>query len=193
MTNAAAPAKRAIGSARVGVAAVGLLVVWLVFGVYVLHTRMPTTALTLPAEGQLKPVMALFVPEGWAFFTKSPRDDRLLSFVRNGDGEWTYINRGPNAESRNWFGINRTSRAQGPEIGGLMSLLRASAWQSCTGDPRPCLEKSQVAFSGRNRSPTATLCGTVGIVLQQPLPWAWYDARDQIQLPSRVAKLEVTC
>jgi len=191
--DAAAPARRVIGSARVGAAAVGLLVVWLVFGVYVLHTRMPTTALTLPAEGQLKPVMVLFVPEGWAFFTKSPRDDRLLPFARSEGGEWAYINRGPNAELRNWLGINRSSRAQGPEMGGLMSQLRAAAWQSCRGDPRRCLEEASVAFTGRNPSPTATLCGTVGIVLQEPLPWAWYGAGDRIQLPSRVTKLEVAC
>jgi len=189
----ATPTKRAIGSARVGAVVVGLSVLWLTFGIYVVHTRMPTTALTLPAESQLKLVMVLFVPEGWAFFTKSPRDDRLLAFVRNADGEWTDANRGPNAEARNWFGIDRTSRAQGPEIGLLISRVPGKAWQPCAGDPKPCLDSSAVAFTGQSPSPTPTLCGSVGIALQEPLPWAWYGARDQVRLPSRIAKLEIRC
>jgi antimicrobial peptide system SdpA family protein len=193
MTGRDAPTLRATGSAGVGVLAIVLVGFWLLFGTYVVHTRMPRTALTLPGENALKPLMILFVPEGWAFFTKDPRDERYLSFVRGSDGRWAFIDRGPNAEPRNWFGLNRLARAQGPEIGVLVSRVPAPAWQDCNIEPTQCLDRSPVAYRGATPSPIPALCGSVGIVVQRPLPWAWFSAREEVVLPSRVARLEISC
>jgi len=190
---ATTPNSRVSGSPRLGVVALVLTFAWLTLAAYVVHTRMPTTAVSLPGEAALKPMMNLFMPEGWAFFTKSPRDERLLPFVRTSNGSWIYANRGPNAEARNLFGISRSSRAQGPEMGLLISKVPVSAWRNCAGDAKPCLDSSPVAFAGQSPSATPVLCGTVGLVLQEPLPWAWFAARDRVNLPSRVARLEIRC
>jgi antimicrobial peptide system SdpA family protein len=172
---------------------VALALAWVVIGIYAVHSRFPTNTLELPLESSLSPVLVAVIPEGWAFFTRSPREDRVMPFVRDLSGRWVYSHAGPHSEPRNAFGLNRASRAQGVELGLLMAQIPATHWGECSEQPVACLEHASTAIPLRNESPSPTLCGAVGIARQEPLPWAWIDARDEVTMPTRTARLDVTC
>lgn len=176
-----------------GIVAAVLAVGWSVLGLYVAHTQMPPNALELPFEEQVRPIARILAPEGWNFFTRNPREERALPFTRRADGAWVSAHAGPHAQPRYAFGLNRVSRAQGVEIGLLLGGISNSAWETCQGTISMCLASAGPPLHLRNVSPAATLCGDVGLALQEPLPWAWIESRDEVTMPSRFARLEVTC
>ncbi len=57
-------------------------------------------------------------PQGWGFFSKSPKEEYLNVYKSNGDPSVQW----PNMKLSNLFGINRAGRAQGTEIGLIFRL-----------------------------------------------------------------------
>lgn len=176
-----------------GIVAALLAVGWSVLGLYVAHSQMPPNALELPFEAQVRPLARILAPEGWNFFTRNPREERALPFMRHADGTWASAHAGPHAQARYAFGLNRVSRAQGVEIGLLLGGIPSSAWEACQESISTCLASGGPVMHLRNVSPAPTLCGDVGLALEEPLPWAWIESRDEVTMPSRVARLDVTC
>lgn len=100
-----------------------VLLVGSVLGLFVLysvHAALPPNVLELPLERSVEP--RKWAPQGWAFFTRNPREPRVLPFVAE-SGTWRSANLGPHAQARYAFGLDRKSRAQGVEVGLLMGGL----------------------------------------------------------------------
>lgn len=177
--------------ARLGALALAMIVGSLLVCVYAVHAQMPVNAVTLPHEDTLRPSVRLVLPQGWSFFTRSPREADFVAFSRGADGRWRSSLRAPHAEPRNAFGLARASRAQGVEVGLLTGLLRDTDWQDCRGDPAGCLDRADPVRAA-NPALLKTLCGDVGLVQRPPVPWAWSRAGD-VTMPSVVARLELSC
>lgn len=177
---------------RLGAVLAAIIAVWALVGAYAVHTNMPTNAIKLPLQTGLKRDVQRILPQAWAFFTKSPRDDAYVPYLPSGGGAWASAEVWPHAEPRNAFGFNRRSRAQGVEVGLLQGDLTEAAWKDCTGHPTGCFEALE-PVPARNRSPEPTLCGTVGIAREVEVPWAWARRGSATVMPSKVVKLDVTC
>jgi antimicrobial peptide system SdpA family protein len=169
-----------------------LIVTALVVSSYAVHAPMPANAVSLPYESSMRSWVRQLLPEGWAFFTRSPREADVAPVIRTGHGRWRDALLGPHAEPRNAFGFARRSRAQGVELGMLSGSLRKDAWTDCRGPVDACLERA-TAVGVANTAPAPTLCGAVGLVSRPPVPWAWSRSSREITMPARVARLEVSC
>jgi antimicrobial peptide system SdpA family protein len=177
---------------RLGAFALALGSFWLVLGTYAVHSALPPNPIELPLEKWAH--VPFWAPQGWALFTRNPRQEDLLLFVGTGDREWISASMTPHARPSNAFGLNRASRAQRVEADLLVANLSQAAWQPCEEDPASCLARAPLAASVRNPSPSPTLCGPVGVALQGPAPWVtWRASPNAITMPSRVAKLDVGC
>ena len=177
---------------HLGTTLVALAAFWMVAGGAVLWTSMPTVAVDRldrpPGSGGH--VLRQVVPEGWAFFTKSPRSARQRLFVRRGE-RWEPTGAGG---ARAIGGLSRAPRAQGVELGLLLADVGPDAWAECEGDSvEACLDATAPAEPVANVLPSPTLCGTLGIVSQKPVPWAWRSMADRVDMPSSTLRLEVTC
>jgi len=135
--------------------------------------------------------MIAFFPQGWAFFTRDPREavDRAY---RPGAPlvPLLYANSSP----RNLLGLGRGARTLNVELAALLHELPASAWQSCDAPLERCVEAragGRVAIV--NRFPEPRICGDVVVERQPPVPWAWGRAIDETHMPSKVARLDVRC
>jgi antimicrobial peptide system SdpA family protein len=164
---------------------------WSILIMYIVHSALPFNPIHLPLEGALR--VRYFAPEGWAFFTRDPREERFKAFVRTRDGVWSDALTSPHSRAANLFGLNRRSTAQGIEIGLLLTEIPEKAWQGCRGEISDCLPALAVSNSIQNVSPQPTLCGDVGISAQKPVPWAWSRSRTKIIMPSRLLRLKVLC
>lgn len=172
--------------ARFGIGVLALLAVALV---YVAHASIPETALRLPFESRA--VTRQLVPEGWAFFTRDPREPDIRAYALE-DASWTQIDQSYHGGA---LGFDRSSRHQSREVGYLLQgLPPADDWPQCTEALAGCLER----HSNRERRiisnefpGTRRLCGTVAIVLADPPPWAW--AGLEVSSSSSVQLLEVEC
>jgi antimicrobial peptide system SdpA family protein len=160
-----------------------------VFSAYSVHAAMPTNPIVLPLEERLQ--VRAWAPQGWNFFTRNAREDRTLVFSHDAKGWSNVMSR--NADAKNRFGIDRKGRAQGAELGILLGAIPKDRWTACSVSPTACLSDAEGAFRLRNTSPSPTMCGTIGIVMQPPVPWAWSTAAERVTMPSKVVRLEVQC
>ncbi|MFC4535921.1 SdpA family antimicrobial peptide system protein [Sphaerisporangium dianthi] len=177
-----------------GKAAVALGLIWGVIVVYVVVGQLPGAALQLPGQRGVSEVARLVAPQGWAFFTKTARDERHTWWRPDADGTWRPTSLGPHAEPRNLWGLDRISRAEGVETGLVLEAVSGHHWRDCPdGAVDGCLSRSATAVHVRNPSPGPVLCGTLGLSRQKPLPWAWAGAADRTRMPATVVRVEVTC
>jgi antimicrobial peptide system SdpA family protein len=181
---------RRAGATLLGVVTVALSLGWTLLFVYGATLALPFNPVRLPGVDQLQ--TRVWFPQGWGFFTRDPREEDIAVHVRDAAGAWRPAGIGPNSRPRYVLGLDRAPRAQGVELGLLMAELPTKAWQPCPhADAGPCLEALPVAATVTNPTPGPSLCGTVGVVLRPPVPWAW--ARSRQWMPARVARLEVRC
>jgi antimicrobial peptide system SdpA family protein len=173
-----------------GICALALLFFWLALSAYVVHGALPANALHLPFEDEFR--LQHFLPQGWAFFTRNPRYPTLSAYTRGADGAWHPVPR----QKRMWphfLNFSRRWKLTGVEIGLTLYELPAIEWQPCQHNPFHCLDQAPESGPITNVRQSPVLCGEVGLVKQEPLPWAWSQAPDETEMPSEVIRAHVAC
>jgi sporulation delaying protein A len=131
-------------------------------------------------------------PEGWAFFTRSPREPADVVYSEAG-GRLTRLSF-PNTSGRNLFGLSRSARAFDAELTALLAPVLTSTWRDCEGDPAGCASRlAPRPLELVNWSTTRYICGDVVVVRSAPVPWAWRRSRDRVHMDSKVLRLRVDC
>lgn len=163
-----------------------------VLGIYLVHARLPSSALRLVGEHELG--VARFLPQGWKFFTKSPRDPEIAVFTRDEAGEWDQVNDETITSSGSFLWLDRSVRARGVEMALLVHDVPATAWRmGCRGPDVECLDGLAPAMEVESVSPAPTMCGTVGFVSRPPVPWMWARSGAAHRMPAMAVVLRVRC
>ncbi|MFG3085621.1 SdpA family antimicrobial peptide system protein [Streptomyces parvulus] len=166
---------------------------WLVPVLYVAQTHLPDNALDLPGQDTAAATVNRVAPQGWSFFTKSPRESELQPYVQRA-GAWEEQLLAPHGAPHNVFGLDRRSRSQGIEMALLLADAEQLHWTKCDRDLAACLERAEGKTSALvNRTPEPTLCGRVALVEQKPVPFAWRKIMNGTHTPDRLTVLDVTC
>jgi antimicrobial peptide system SdpA family protein len=182
-------ASHSIGGRNLWRFVLAFAVTWVFWGaavLFVLDASLPYNPIRLPISGQQ---VHAWLPEGWGFFTRDPREPDLYVY-RNSHNRWETASLGPHSQPRHIFGLSRSSRAQGVELGLLLHRTPHTKWAECRGDPVLCLMAAPTV-TVQNPSSSPTLCNELGVILQPPVPWAW--SAHKIRMPSKVIRLEVSC
>jgi antimicrobial peptide system SdpA family protein len=173
---------------RLGQFVVGLGLLALALAALAIYGAIPPTAVQLPPAAAT--AGQLLMPQGWAFFTANPQEIYPQAFVPDGDGSWRDENRSL-AEPADLFGLNRSLRAMPTEVALLLQNVPARSWHACDAQPARCLSAVSVGRREANPSALDDLCGDVGFVRQQVLPWPWRNTGTV--MPSLVVRVEVSC
>jgi len=159
---------------------------------YVALLQVPKTALELPLQNSSSTqVLTQVAPQGWAFFTKSPRSETIQVFVRDGtsvENAWST----PMSSPRNWFGLDRLPRAQGTEYATLLATQTEESWSTCTTLDL-CTDSKLAAHPVANPVPSPTLCGDIYAIGYGATPWAWREFDYEPRQPERTLRMSVTC
>ncbi len=163
-----------------------------VVATYSLHASMPPGPLALPFEDKVQ--AGLFLPQGWAFFTKTPRTPEVfvLDLAQGGDRPLYPVKFSHSSPA----GLFREARSVGPEVGLLLDRLPATAWSDCDRPVGLCLAERAVAVQPtvvKNTSLRRTVCGQVGFAQRQRVPWALRQQAVPRDMPSVVAVADVRC
>lgn len=158
---------------------------------YSLHAALPPNTVTLPIEQAVN--ARVWAPQAWKFFTRNPREPRLLLYAQGTDFTWRLASLAPLAQRQYMFGWGRRSRAQGVEAGLLEHEVSPKDWSDCKVQPAVCLNHLEIKAKVTNISPRPSLCGQIGLIRQEPVPWAWAAARATVSMPSKAVRLEVAC
>ncbi|MEU3354414.1 SdpA family antimicrobial peptide system protein [Streptomyces sp. NPDC037389] len=171
-----------------------VVIAWSVAVLYVAQVHVPKNVLSLPGQKQVRATVANVAPQGWAFFTKSPRDVEVLPYRQAADGGWASLALTPHSSPRNAFGLDRASRSQGIEISLLLNLAEKKEWKECEEKSlADCLANARSSRKVKNPSPEPTVCGRVALVQEKPVPWAWRNLVDERATPERYLAMDVTC
>ena len=133
-------------------------------------------------------------PEGWAFFTRDPREPVVVVHAPAGGGGWRALELA-NFQRANLFGLRRTSRLVTTEVTELLREVSPEDWIPCRAPVAECLEESlpPVHTAERSSPLLPALCGPLAIQVRERVPWAWSGSRDRIQMPAKVVRLDVRC
>ncbi|WP_157796308.1 SdpA family antimicrobial peptide system protein [Bacillus xiapuensis] len=144
---------------------------------------------TLNIDKELKGVINEVLPQGWGFFSKSPREPDLnaVPLEEQEALQW------PNNSLSNYLGISREGRAQGIELGSIIGAIDEESYQNCENDVYSCFKTTETAINIENTNKNPSICGKWGVVNQEPVPWAWGDQLDSIIMPSTIVKVDVEC
>lgn len=148
---------------------------------------MPSSALVLPFYENAKQVGPVLWPQGWAFFTKSPRIPELTAMrmptsTITGEQKLESLTYGPNAQAKWLFGADRTSRIQEFEYDLLNSASSHISWYECKGRvDLNCVNELTLTSTIStvtviNDSPIASLCGELLLVRFGITAWAYINA-----------------
>jgi len=132
------------------------------------------------------------LPQGWAFFSKSPRGDVVVPYTRLDGADWENAARGPNVQPRWLFGLNRSSRLTEFDLQLALEDVDDADWHECDRSltDEECLA-SLDALPVQSAGFASRLCGEVGVVARPPVPWAFRHTTDR--LDGRAVRLTVEC
>lgn len=167
-----------------------LALLWAAAIVPVLIGSLPDSPLR-PSMAFRRDVIAI-APQGWAFFTRDPREPVDRVYARRG-AEWVQVTY-TNSSRRNWLGLKRDARALNVELASLLTEVDEAQWRDCPGRLEGCLRERDVpAVAVVNRSRTRALCGDILVERRPPAPWAWSRAKRPVLLDSRIARIDARC
>lgn len=135
--------------------------------------------------------VAILLPQGWSFFTRNAREERILVY-ESANKEWRLLSV-TNAQTGHWLGIKRTSSLISVELTAIIAQVPDTAWREIHGAVEPGTSVGAPATTVMNPGIAHTLCGRFLLRKQPPLPWAWAGSAQIMELPSRIAEVDVKC
>lgn len=172
-----------------------LLLTSSILGVLVLYVGRATidyNIVELPAERHIGPVVSELAPQGWSFFTKSPREPDIRFVAREGDGAGDPGVKvlTPHSRAENLFGWNRASRAQVAELALVVGELEDSDWMSCESGQCGAMERPVPVD---NKEPVPSLCGLLTLQYVEPVAWAYRDFVDSTYQVTNQIEVDIQC
>jgi antimicrobial peptide system SdpA family protein len=167
--------------------------VWSAWGVLVLGilAAVPDHSPVKPSSA-VRLVQLAVIPQGWSFFTRNPREPYDIVY-RPEKGRLAPVTFA-NTSRRSGFGTSRAARAAHAEVMRLTAPVLGTSWEPCQEDPAHCAARyPRAPLPVTNWSTTRLVCGTVAVVRQPPVPWAWRESRARTHMDSKVVLLEVDC
>lgn len=136
--------------------------------------------------------MNLILPQGWAFFTKSPREAGILAYQKENDRLVCANMR--NSGSENLFGLSRRARVQGVELGAILAKLKGEKWFECKDGLKNANHLDTIpSIVVLNTAASPTFDGEYVLEEKKIVPWAWSQSANEINMPSKIIKINVIC
>lgn len=165
-----------------------LLVIGIVYTLMASAVRETTIDLSKMQRIQLSNL----VPEGWAFFTRDPKEDNpvLYRLEKGKPVPFTIIA----GSWRNCFGLNRYSRMVTKELGTLMEYVKEAPHAMIEGEPKAGMSAIDTlkSITVPNAARHPLLQGEFLIRFVQPIPWAWANTPGiEGMTSSKIVKINV--
>ncbi|HEU4964168.1 MAG TPA: SdpA family antimicrobial peptide system protein [Bacilli bacterium] len=142
-----------------------------------------------PVSGMKNQTVSQIFPQGWGFYSISPREEQVMLLDEEGRMALDW----PNADAENLFGLMRKGRAQGLEVGIVSSGLQEEDYTEVEGN----LQEAIRSYTGNvytvdNPTPDAMVKGKYFIVKYKVVPWSWAHLMTQEEYPAKIAEVNVS-
>lgn len=166
-----------------------LFVFWAAVG-FTLLRGVQDSPLRLSQGGAMN--MVALSPQGWAFFTRDPQEERTYIYARRG-ADWL-PHTVTTSDASHLFGIRKQSRAREMELASLLGQVPRPSWVEGRLDIQALQGKDlRKGVMVQNKFPRPTMCGEFVVQKRPPVPWAWSRLPKPVVMPGRTVKLLVQC
>jgi antimicrobial peptide system SdpA family protein len=171
--------------------AIFIIMFWGVSIFFVAASAVAENVFNVPAQARAYQVA--FVPEGWAFFTKNPRERQLKVYAIGPDSQPRELDlRGHRSNPIRSF--DRSDRARLLEITKIIERSSPSDWSDCESGNYQCLQSlNSNRLKIQNERVKPEICGSHLLVLIDPVPWAWARLTNSEEMPASVLRVDVDC
>lgn len=128
------------------------------------------------------------MPQGWAFFTRSPRENQVL--VYSYEQEKLIPLNLRNASLSNWLGLLRYNRSVGADLDKLLAKVGKTQYLPFVGDIKANIPETALPIPWDNDF-TILQKGEYVVVQYQTLPFAFVPYQQEENIPKLIARLNV--
>jgi antimicrobial peptide system SdpA family protein len=166
-----------------------LIVFWAGIFLLSLGVYLPEAALPIKKYSIIK----TFFPQGWAFFTRSPRESQTQLFVLDTiENTWKKVNQ-QHAQMGTFWGASKKMTKFSYELKDIFQQIPENFYIDCKTNIQigktPCIPESiQETYSNLDHP---ILQGEYLVVIQAIVPWPWSKHIEEVQMPSKVARIKV--
>lgn len=158
------------------------------FGMIILTSYLPYSPIGI--SNSTKQHLQTFLPQGWAFFTRSPKEATINIYQIVDDG-FVDINY-KSGDPRFYFGANKSSRMQMVELGSILNELPDSIWIKNRGHLINTKKSDTVDFfKVKHKSGFRSITGRIALEKIEPIPWAWSSGNSVVKMPSAFVYLDI--
>ncbi|MGO4875593.1 SdpA family antimicrobial peptide system protein [Pedobacter psychrotolerans] len=156
----------------------------------VFFSSLPSNPMNLALK-RPKAFLAL-VPEGWAFFTRSPREAQILIYACQGNKLTLLEHR--HSSYRNLLGLNRRVT----KLFGELQFIKRQIKDYQYADTKFNYQSGKIqgvpghVVEVKNQMDYPILMGQYVVVYQKAIPWSWYRSNENIDMPAKIIKLNIT-
>lgn len=132
--------------------------------------RLPHSTMNISKDTKTNIVSLL--PQGWAFFTRSPKEEKILVYKVHPSGLKKISMSNP--DEKNLFGISRLSRRLTMETSIVLHEAKKISWTEKTGVEHPPINSLEpLHIQSTNNIIRNIQSGQYLIYKEKPIPWAW--------------------
>lgn len=148
-----------------------MLIAFIVF--IVISSSIPESVIQLPPK--TKEFVHLIFPEGWSFFTRSPREEMADIYLIEKNKNIKKLS-SPCSAFGNLCGVSRKSRKIGMELSIIASKINDTLWlkQDIPFENIGSLPITKISDDAENKYLTK---GEYIIKAELPIPWAWTKSK----------------
>ena len=135
----------------------------------------------------VKQLFNLSAPEGWGFFTRSPREEMVDVYAVENNKIKKFMQK--NGHYSNFFGVSRLSRTIGMETSILLSKVNDSMWSDNVDISNIKIPSQNYTLD--NESLHFLKSGDYVFVKRKTVPWAWRKNVQQTNIPYEITHIKV--
>ncbi len=132
-----------------------------------------------------------FIPEGWAFFTRNPKEEDYIPYVYK-NKKLSKIERYPIFSEENSWGFDRGYKAISMEVAATLKKVNQQDWNKKNN-----YNLTEIKDSIYNVKIIKTtfkypvLLDTICVIAIEPIPWAWNSISSQQDYPCKYIYIKI--
>lgn len=139
----------------------------------------------MPLSKERASLLYSIIPQGWAFFTREPKED-IINFYEIKGKNLILLNEGASLNVKHIFGFNRISRKLSIDLSTLYLNVPKKLWTDFKFSEQS-LEKQKIYFATSEMLENKDLKGEFLLTKTRRKPWAWQSGN--VEMPISAVKI----
>ena len=136
----------------------------------------------------------MLIPQGWAFFTKNPRDPQVFIYQVDTIDDSIKLENLRNTQLKYLFGIDRSNRKISSKLSKILQGVDSEFFYTSKKSVEDSIKNDYCSiFKVKVSVKKPILCGLYCLQIKKPKPWSWLRIDTNIITESSIILLNLKC